>query len=287
MARRGCPFRFTVSVVTAASYGANRRKHKPAIHLHSIIQKAFAPHAETLLLLICCNGASGKNTELPMLNSTGARPSKTSVRDRMRTLILSLLIGAVSAPAQAQLFSQEALGGAALGGIIGGVIGHNNGRHTAEGAGIGAGAGLLLGALMGQARRDAYASGADSAYYAPASVYASPAPVYAAPRPNYAVTGAVLGGIAGGVIGHNNGRHTAEGIAIGAGSGLLLGAIAESAARRQERAAYIVSTPAYYTAAPQPQASATAEPPPVQVNAPVPVPAPASSMAAANSLFGR
>ncbi len=40
-----------------------------------------------------------------------------------------------------------------------------------------------------------------------------------------ALGGALLGGIAGGVIGHNNNRRTAEGIAIGAGSGLLLGSV--------------------------------------------------------------
>jgi hypothetical protein len=39
------------------------------------------------------------------------------------------------------------------------------------------------------------------------------------------VTGAALGGLAGGIIGHNAGHHTGEGFLIGAGAGLLIGAL--------------------------------------------------------------
>lgn len=48
---------------------------------------------------------------------------------------------------------------------------------------------------------------------------------------NNTLGGALLGGIAGGVIGHNNNRQTAEGVAIGAGAGLLLGALANETQR--------------------------------------------------------
>lgn len=152
----------------------------------------------------------------------------------MKKLVLTGLIAVTLLPTQAQLFSRESLGGAALGGLAGGIIGHNNGRRTAEGAAIGAGAGLLLGALVGHSRRDRYD------YY-----YSDPAPSYYYRRPNYAVTGTVLGGIAGGVIGHHNGRRTAEGIAIGAGAGLVLGGLAEYDARRREVARAQYAQPVY------------------------------------------
>lgn len=152
----------------------------------------------------------------------------------LRHLFLAALLMGGNLPAQAQLFSSESLGGAALGGLIGGIVGHNSGRKTAEGIGIGAGAGLLLGALSSEHRGR---SGYDT--YIPSrrhSVYADSAPVSS--RPNYAITGAALGGLAGGIIGHNNGRQTMEGVGIGAASGLLLGGIAEAAARRQESRHY-------------------------------------------------
>lgn len=190
-------------------------------------------------------------------------------------------------PAEAQLFSRESWGGATLGGIIGGVIGHNSGRKTAEGIAIGAGAGLILGALS----RPSY----PDYYYPPTVVPYSTGPVYfhATVRPNYAITGAALGGLAGGIIGHNSGRQTAEGVAIGAGSGLILGALAEQ--RAGPRVQYVQSAPASVVAgAPAaqnaPSASApTVEPPPAP---PAPVintvaSGPPSSMAGANSLFGR
>jgi len=55
-------------------------------------------------------------------------------------------------------------------------------------------------------------------------------------RPNYAGNGLLLGAIAGAIIGNNSGSlgHDAwRGAAYGAGAGLLLGAIAESSARRR------------------------------------------------------
>ncbi|MFT6620908.1 MAG: outer membrane lipoprotein SlyB [Limisphaerales bacterium] len=152
----------------------------------------------------------------------------------MKKIILLLVALSASLPARAQVFSSESLGNAALGGLLGGIIGHNSGRKTAEGIGIGAGAGLLLGALRSNHRnRGSYDS------YIPSqrqSAYATGGRVQT--RPNYAVTGAALGGLAGGIIGHNNGRKTAEGIGIGAASGLILGGLAEGAARRSERPHY-------------------------------------------------
>ncbi len=53
-------------------------------------------------------------------------------------------------------------------------------------------------------------------------------------EPSRAVTGALLGGIAGAIIGNNSGslHHDAwRGAAIGAGAGLVLGAVADNAAR--------------------------------------------------------
>jgi hypothetical protein len=99
----------------------------------------------------------------------------------MKKTVLTMLAVLVFVPAQAQLFTEESVGGAALGGLIGGIIGHNSGRRTAEGIGIGAGAGFLLGALAHQSRRDRY-------YRAPGYYrydyygYGAPAYYYAAPR---------------------------------------------------------------------------------------------------------
>jgi uncharacterized protein YcfJ len=168
----------------------------------------------------------------------------------MKRLVLLALMLATAIPAQAQLFGgPNSVGGAILGGIAGGVIGHNNGRKTAEGIAIGAGAGLVLGAIAdrNQSDRAYYGYSSGPSYYSSYGYGYGHAPYrhsyyghhhgyrsygyYGAPtyyhRPNYATSGAVLGGIAGGIIGHNNGRQTAEGIAIGAGAGLVLGAIAD------------------------------------------------------------
>jgi uncharacterized protein YcfJ len=163
----------------------------------------------------------------------------------MKRLMVFGVLALCSSPVQAQLFSSEALGGAALGGLAGGIIGHNSHGRTAEGVGIGAGAGLLLGALWHDAREDrppyvtAIPVAPGPVYYSPATVYYPPAPVYyETVRPDYALTGAVLGGVAGGIIGHNQGGKTLEGVGIGAGAGLLLGGLAESQVRRQERIVY-------------------------------------------------
>jgi uncharacterized protein YcfJ len=161
----------------------------------------------------------------------------------MKTVLLLILAGALVVPARAQLFGPESLTGALLGGVAGGVIGHNNGRKTAEGAAIGAGVGAVLGAIVGNERR------AEEGY---------PTEVVYSQRPPHAVTGAVLGGIAGGVIGHNNGRHTAEGIAIGAGAGLLLGTLADQQSR------------SYRVGPPPPRYVAVAQPSVVTVSASVP-----------------
>jgi hypothetical protein len=99
--------------------------------------------------------------------------------------VVTILAVLVIMPARAQLFTDESVGGAALGGLIGGIIGHNSGRRTAEGIGIGAGAGFLLGALAHQSRRDySYGGGyyhyGAPAYYAPGyySYYSAPAYIY-------------------------------------------------------------------------------------------------------------
>lgn len=200
-----------------------------------------------------------------------------------------LSLGAVS-PTQAQLFTDESLSGAAFGGLAGAIIGHNSGRHGGEGAAIGAGAGWLLGTLAHRQRQRAYYS-----HYSPyASSSYSYEPYYY--RPNYAWGGAAFGGIAGGIIGHNSGRHGAEGAAIGAGAGLLLGSIAEHDARRREFAHYGYAPPGYYYSAPtysaeyaQPETPAPAAVAPAPPPAPVIQNTPASSspMSSANSLFGR
>lgn len=59
-----------------------------------------------------------------------------------------------------------------------------------------------------------------------------------------ALGGALIGGIAGGVIGHNNNRHGGEGALIGAGAGLVLGALA-SEHRERERQYHHYSSPSY------------------------------------------
>jgi hypothetical protein len=203
--------------------------------------------------------------------------------------ILVLLLGlCASLSARAQLFSPESLTGALVGGVAGGIIGNNSGHQTAAGAAIGAGGGLLLGSLFHNARQDDYYS----PYYssAPAAYY--PGPVYPAyyyyDRPNYAWSGAALGGIAGGIIGNNSGHHTLEGLAIGAGAGLVLGSVAEQAARRREFARAAAAQPYYvppgYSANVAPAVTQTPAPPATN---PTRLAAPASSMSSANSLFGR
>ena len=200
-----------------------------------------------------------------------------------KVLLLALSAGLV-APMQAQLFSPESFTGAALGGIAGAVIGHNSGCHGGEGAAIGAGAGLLLGSLVHQERvRQGYYDYQptyQNAYYQE--------PYYR--RPNYAIGGAVVGGVTGAVIGHNSGRHGGEGAAIGAGAGLLLGSIAESETRRQERAqAALLYMPAVEQIS-QPvsaaQPASVPQPPAAQPRV-VARETQVSAMSGANRLFGR
>ena len=121
--------------------------------------------------------------------------------------------------------------------------------------------------------------------------------------------GAVLGGLAGSIIGHNSGRRTAEGAAIGAGAGLVLGELWGGARRDRSyyaapgyyQPAYGYSSPTYYQPAVQPAVVVTqpannsavpaaAVVAPVQPAAPSPpqrTVAPASAMSSANALFGR
>lgn len=146
----------------------------------------------------------------------------------MRGFFLSSVAVTIAlAPVQGQLFGPESMGGALLGGIAGGVIGHNNGRRAVGGIAIGAGVGAVLGAIVGNERR------AEEGL--PQHFVAGPPP---SPAPSFALSGAVLGGIAGGVIGHNNGRHAVGGIAIGAGTGLLLGTLADQSARNRRETAH-------------------------------------------------
>ena len=206
-------------------------------------------------------------------------------------MLLSWLVGAALLPAQAQLFSPEAFGGAALGAMIGGIAGGNSYSHgchsynsfSGQGAAVGAGVGLLVGALAGEAnRRQAYpaepvayapaptvslgygyAQGGNAGYVQVAPNYAPP-PVYAytAPRPNYAVNGTLLGAASGALIGSAS-HDAGKGAAIGAASGLVLGGLAEHAARKQEQR-YASLQP---TAQTQVQQPADASPPPSNLQA--------------------
>ncbi len=155
----------------------------------------------------------------------------------MKTMIVTALIAAGALSARAQLFGPESMSGALLGGLAGAVIGHNSGRHAGEGIAIGAGAGLLLGAIAGEARREQdYASAPP-----PPPPNTFPASYY---QPAYAGQGMVLGGVVGGIIGHNHHRQTAEGVAIGAGTGLLVGALADHHARHTTRSYRAPASPA-------------------------------------------
>jgi hypothetical protein len=217
----------------------------------------------------------------------------------MRKLLGSILLGLSVAGIQAQLFTPESFAGAAVGGVAGGVIGHNNDGQTAEGAAIGAGVGWLLGSIAHQERtaregihysdpyyQDPYVRGYRSRGHVP---YRS----YHASRPDYGGLGMILGGVTGGIIGHNHHGQTAEGVAIGAGAGLLLGTIAEEVAREREARHAIERARARAVAAEQTRAAAR-----IQAVAPLPedraverAPVkrslPAGEMAAANRLFGR
>lgn len=203
------------------------------------------------------------------------------------TLALALL---AAVPGRAQIFGPNATSGVLLGGLAGGIIGHNDHHQTGRGIAIGAASGLILGSIADQANYDSYqrtevpAPGyyADRYDQAPQYYYSDYSDTdYDYARPNYALSGALLGGLAGGIMGYNNHYQTDRGILIGAASGLILGSIAEQAAREREMATprtVVVSAPAEQApapAAPEPQA------------APAAPTTPASPMSSANNLFGR
>jgi uncharacterized protein YcfJ len=201
-------------------------------------------------------------------------------------LTLALL---AAVPGRAQIFGPNATSGALLGGLAGGIIGHNDHNQTGRGIAIGAASGLILGSIADQANYDSYQRTEVPApnYYvyrqAPAYYYSDDADTdydYGYARPNYAVSGALLGGLAGGIIGYNNHYQTGRGILIGAASGLLLGSLAEQAAREREMAA---ERPVYVSA-PAEQAPAPAAPEPQAQVAPA---APTTPMSSADGLFGR
>ena len=208
----------------------------------------------------------------------------------MKTNIAFALALLALAPAQAQIFRPESVGGVVLGGIAGAIIGNNSGslHHNAwQGAVIGAGAGLLFGSALGDSRyQNAWANTQvpmPGAYvYRDSPYYYDGGPGYAYDRTDYAATGTLLGGIAGAIIGNNShGRNTWRGAAIGAGAGYLLGSIAENNTRRREAAAApaVTVSPASTAAAPAPQ-TATVINNFYGNSAPAP-------MAQANALFGR
>lgn len=196
----------------------------------------------------------------------------------MKKTILTLFTGATLISAQAQLFSPESVSGAFLGSLIGGIAGGDNRNgFSGNGAAIGAGVGLLAGALVGEARRQdyyysqpydytpapsvsfgyGYGSCNSSAYvyYAPNS-YCAPNYYYRPTRPNYAIGGTLLGAASGALIGAGD-HNAGEGAAIGAAAGLVLGGIAESAARHREQKA---APATYVTSAPPPQPQAQVNP---------------------------
>ncbi len=200
-------------------------------------------------------------------------------------LALALL---ATVPGRAQVFGPNATSGALLGGLAGGIIGHNDHNQTGRGIAIGAVSGLILGSIADQANYDSYQRTQAPApnYYvyrqAPGYYYSDYEDTdYGYSRPNYAASGALFGGLAGGIIGYNNHHQTGRGILIGSLSGLVLGSIADQAAREREAATartVVVSAPV--------QQAPAAQEPQVQV-APVAPTAPASSMSSANGLFGR
>ena len=230
----------------------------------------------------------------------------------MKTTVALLALAAAIQTAHAQSLRPETATGALLGGIAGGVIGHNSGHDSWKGAAIGTVVGGLLGSSVADSRdryyshqvpaprsshyrrygyshshryRPGYRYGYDrSSYdYSPAySTYREPV-YYSSGSGSRASAGLILGGIAGAIIGHNSGdlRNNAwRGAAIGAGSGWLLGSIADQRAREHE-VIYQSSSPAETA----PAAPAQTVPQTVIINnnyygTPSP-------MASANSLFGR
>lgn len=214
----------------------------------------------------------------------------------MKTALILTLALAALAPVQAQIFRSPSFGGVATGAIIGrnsGSLGHNAWR----GAGYVAAAGLLFDGAFGprygygyydSRGRSAHRHFAPHMYvYRPASVVCSGVYDYNynydyafEGRRDYRGSGLWLGTLAGAIIGHNSGSlgHNAwRGAAYGAGAGYLLGAIAESDARRRE-AIVERAAPVMAATAAQPQQVTIIN---NYYNAP------ATPMSSANGLFGR
>ncbi len=128
-----------------------------------------------------------------------------------------------------------------------------------------------------------YYPGYDDRFHPTAHPYSYGTYGYYRSGPN-AARGLWLGALAGGILGHNSGsfRHdTWRGAAWGAGTGWLLGSLADA---RQRATAY--EAPYVVTTAPAVHAPAAPQPQPVTIinnyyNAP------ATPMSAANGLFGR
>jgi uncharacterized protein YcfJ len=179
----------------------------------------------------------------------------------MKKLLVTVIASATLFSAQAQLFSPDALGGAALGSWIGAIAGSDCHGLSGEGAAIGAGVGLLVGALAGEARRSeyevvepiyvpaatvslgyGYSSGASSAYvyYSP-NYYTAPGYYYRPTQPNYAVNGTLLGAASGALIGSGY-CEAGKGAAIGAAAGLALGTVAELTSKKPEPQTVAVQT---------------------------------------------
>ena len=229
----------------------------------------------------------------------------------MKTTVVLLAL-ALTQTAHAQFIRSETAGGALLGGLAGAIIGNNSGDlgHNAwKGAAIGTVAGGLLGSAAGRSRDNyyshnvpvpratRYSHGYRSGYrydYDRAGYYSSGysrrhyrQPSYAYSSGNYsrASSGLLLGGIAGAIIGNNSGdlgNNAWRGAAIGAGSGWLLGTIADrrERAREQDREILIETTPPASASAPAQTVPQTV----IINNHYYGTPSPMSS---ANTLFGR
>lgn len=125
----------------------------------------------------------------------------------------------------------------------------------------------------------------DYSYYSPA--YSEPDYSYSSGGSNYAASGALLGGIAGAIIGNNSGHHNGwGGAAIGAGAGLLLGAIADDAHRDRVVSVPAQSAPSQAVAS-QGSAAATSSTPQNVTVINNYYGSSGSSMSSANSMFGR
>jgi len=223
-------------------------------------------------------------------------------------LTLSLL---ALASVQTQVLHADAVNGAIVGGIAGAIIGNNSGDHNAlRGAAIGSVAGALIGSASDNSHSHGYyarpplrvgvgyysGSGYGHGYHGYRNSYGYGAYGYVAPvayysdygyrRPSYASSGMFWGGITGAIIGNNSYRHNAwRGAALGAGAGLLIGAIADQDAReREERAAAILDAQSAAAA----QNATAVQPAPQNVTIINNYNAPASTpMSSANGMFGR